>query len=77
MVAAQIRTTGASVEVGDRKVLFPVEQYFGSVNYTSYDVSGDDQRFLMMRAFGAGDVGASAVIIVENWFEELKAKVGN
>ncbi len=35
----------------------------------------DDQRFVMMR--NPGDVEASELIVVENFFEELKAKVGN
>ena len=39
-----------------------------------YDVSPDDQRFVMIRLRGgaAGD----ALVVVENFFEELKERVG-
>ncbi len=40
-----------------------------------YDVTPDDQRFVMIRNRGAEEAGE--LIIVENFFEELKAKVGN
>ena len=43
-----------------------------------YDVSDDGQRFLMLRLYGIGqETDQSELIIVENWFEELKAGVGN
>ena len=41
----------------------------------SYDVTPDDQRFVMIRNLGAEE--ATELIVVENFFEELKAKVGN
>ncbi len=40
----------------------------------SYDVTPDDQRFVMIRNLGAEE--ATELIVVENYFEELKAKVG-
>jgi len=41
-----------------------------------YDISADDQRFLMIGSVGAaGGAPPSALILVENWFEELKEKV--
>ncbi len=39
----------------------------------SYDVTPDDQRFVMIRE----RADAGELIAVENFFEELKAKVGN
>jgi hypothetical protein len=38
-------------------------------------VTPDDQRFVMIRSLGAEEV--DELIVVENFFEELKAKVGN
>ena len=35
----------------------------------------DDERFTMIRQ--AGDVGDAKLILVQNWFEELKARVPN
>ena len=77
MVAAKIRASGGVAEVGERRVLFSVDQYFLSAQYTTFDISLDNQRFLMTRRVGAEGGAATALILVENWFEELKAKVGN
>ncbi|MCZ6858634.1 MAG: protein kinase, partial [Gemmatimonadetes bacterium] len=77
LVAAKV-TTSTAFAVRERRRLFSVEQYRTTGTYRSFDISPDDQRFLMVRATGIGDEGpASALILVENWFEELKAKVGN
>jgi hypothetical protein len=35
-------------------------------------VAPDDRRFLMVRPVGSGS--PDNIIVVENWFEELKAK---
>ncbi len=43
--------------------------------HQQYDVTPDDQRFVMIRDLGGQE--ASELIVVENFFEELKAKVGN
>lgn len=39
------------------------------------DVAADDQRFVMIQASGFGMGGD--LIVVENFFKELKAKLGN
>ena len=46
-------------------------------NGRSYDVAPDGQRFLMIKeGGGAEDASAPAsLIIVENWFEELRRLV--
>lgn len=42
-----------------------------------YDVALDDQRFLMARPYtGEGDESATEVIVVLNFFEVLKERVG-
>ena len=38
----------------------------------SYTVSPDDRRFLMIRPVTSG--GFDKLIVVENWFEELKGR---
>ena len=48
--------------------------------YRSFDISPDGQRFLMMKegAASGADVpfaGLTRLIVVQNWFEELKARV--
>lgn len=39
-----------------------------------YDVTADDQRFVMVRNLPRAE---GEVIVVENFFEELKSRVGN
>ncbi len=44
----------------------------------TYDVSLDDERFLMMKAFTSstgGEVIRPQIIVVQNWFEELRRLV--
>ena len=41
----------------------------------SYDVTADGRRFLMVQQKERPPVSASDMILVQNWFEELKARV--
>jgi serine/threonine-protein kinase len=64
---------GLAFAPGLPRVLFPVGAYRIARNRQQYDVSPDGRRFVMIR-----DVGGRAdaeIVYVENWFEELKAKV--
>ncbi len=47
---------------------------FAQVNYAGWDVNPDGSRFLMVQTAPPADV--SAIVVVENFSEELKAKVG-
>ncbi len=50
--------------------------YSSAVAGRSYDVSPNGERFLMIKAGGAGDDTPPAeLILVQNWFEELKRLV--
>jgi hypothetical protein len=73
LVAVAIRTTPAFSIAGSRS-LFPAAGFasdqFGSV----YALAPGDQRFLMIRTNAAS--GSEQLIVVDNWFEELKAKSG-
>jgi len=55
-------------------VLFSMEDYLLSGGHPMYDVSQDDQRFVMLRNVGAED---AELILVENFSEELKRLVPN
>ncbi len=78
MVVAQIRTAGSGeFAVDERLTLFSVDGYSLSANYTPFDIDSADERFLMVRRAGSGDDALpSVMILVENWHEELKEKVG-
>ena len=57
--------------------LFQGRYYYGATGSAPdvYDVAPDGQRFLMIREAGApGDVQPD-IVIVQNWFEELKRLV--
>ncbi len=66
---------GATFVTGERRVLFSTQGFRSGTVHRQYDVTPDDQRFVMIRNIGEQEVGE--LIVVENFFEELKAKVGN
>jgi eukaryotic-like serine/threonine-protein kinase len=43
--------------------------------FRGYDVSADGQRFVMVRAAEQPGTHVSQMVLVQNWFEELKARV--
>ncbi len=71
MIAVEV-LPGPTFAMGERHVLFTGAYRIGP---GSYDIASDDQRFVMMRSRGVGQ--ASELIVVENFFEELKERVGN
>jgi hypothetical protein len=52
-------------------VLFPTPGLVYDWPYHEYDVSRDDQRFLMIRPVRGG---ADKLVVVENWLAELNGK---
>jgi hypothetical protein len=58
--------------VGKQRVLFTVESYQAGTSHTSYDLTPDDQLFLMIRRNIQTE---GELILVQNFFEELKEKV--
>jgi Tol biopolymer transport system component len=72
MVAAEI-TTAPAFAVGSQTVLFPGGAFAMDDSHREYDVSPDDRRFLMLRERGGGERGN--LVLVDNWFQELIAKV--
>ena len=71
--------SGAEPQLGERRVLFHLrdELYLASQEfYTPYDIAPDG-RFIMARNVTPASTIQAPLIVVENFFEELKAKVGN
>jgi hypothetical protein len=68
---------GAAFRRGEQRALFRVQGFSGlqgdADNYRGFDVSADDQRFLMVRR-GSGDVTTSTTtaILVQDWLTELR-----
>ena len=75
--------TADSFEPGRVTPLFSVEEFArAGLELTRdrfYDVSPDDQRFLMTRQVGESEAATSitSTVLVQNFFEELKARVPN
>ncbi len=70
-------TPGVSMALSDPAALFRVpDELLGveALYYTPWDVARDG-RFIMARMVDGDQDHAGAIIVVENWFEELGAKV--
>jgi len=66
-------TPGAAFEVHGRKPLFMTADYDNDVEHPRYNVSPDDQRFMMSRKTTSSE---SDLVLVLNWFTELKTRLG-
>jgi serine/threonine-protein kinase len=62
---------GPTFTMGTRQALFSVQPFVGGVR--SWDITPDDDRFLMIR-IGAGGQAGNELIVVENLFPELKQR---
>ncbi len=74
LVAVQV-TGDPTFVAGQQEVLFSGSGFLLTPGQAAYDVSPDDQRFVML-SLGGGDSSAE-IIWIENWFEELKRRVPN
>jgi serine/threonine-protein kinase len=82
-VAVTLSAPGESgpLRLDARQSLFRLEGGLAQLNaryYTPWDITPDG-RFVMVRALEMGNDllnGEAPLIVVENWFEELKAKLG-
>jgi eukaryotic-like serine/threonine-protein kinase len=70
-------TTGSTFAAGTPAKLFDAPYFFGFGPGRNYDVSSDGQRFLMLKPSDADGEPASAarLVLIQNWFEELKRRV--
>ena len=75
LVAVQV-TGDPTFVAGRQEVLFSMVDYLPGRWQPMYDVSPDDRRFVMLR-IGDEETGASELILVENWAEELRGQAGN
>jgi Tol biopolymer transport system component len=80
MVAAQVNPAGRAFEVTGWKTLFSVRDrnLDAASNYASWDVDVDDQHFLMIQFGGGQQEGQrNEFVLVQNWMEELRARLGS
>ncbi len=75
-MAAQFDTDSGQVLAPETLFTMP-PGYLVNAGWNFYDVASDDQRFLMVRPYvGEGDESATELILVQNFFEVLKERVG-
>ena len=65
---------GADFVTGPEQVLFPATNYRRDFYHAAFDVTADGQRFVMIRESDSGSLDED-LIVVENWFEELRRLV--
>jgi serine/threonine-protein kinase len=71
-------TPGTTPQLGERRVLFtlPDDVYLWENDYyTPFDISRDGQRFVMARRVQRGTAEQAPVVVVENWFTELRERL--
>jgi Tol biopolymer transport system component len=73
MMAVEV-STQPNFAVGTPKPLFDGEYVYSPASWSNYDVSPDGQRFLMIKPTDAVQA-PSQIVVVQNWFEELKRRV--
>lgn len=73
LVAAEVGED-STFHVAGQQVLFSMEDYLGSDGRAQYDVSSEDERFVMLRLEDGGDIG---LVKVEYAFEEFRPPAGN
>jgi len=61
-------------EFGERRQLFVNQRASQNPALVFYDVSPDGQRFLMAER-GSGQAALGGIVVIFNWFEELKERV--
>jgi serine/threonine-protein kinase len=71
LVAVEVHST-PTFSSGRSTILFPAGAYLSFARGVEYAVAPDDRRFLMIRQIA--DTVPDELIVVDNWFDELKAK---
>ena len=69
---------GAPPTIGESRMIFEdasLERVDGASGGRFYDIVGNGERFIMVQQIRS--TGPREIHVVLNWFEELKAKVGN
>jgi len=77
MVAAEFETDSGFQTLGLETLFTLPEGTVWSSNGDFYDITSDDQRFLVGREYGRTDGTPTQLIWFQNFFEELKARVPN
>ena len=66
--------SGDDIALGNPEIVI-TGPYWRSSNYRDYDISLDGERFLVLKESGSDETTSTEIILVQNWFEELKRLV--
>ena len=72
IVVVPVRGEGEGFRAGTSTTLFKGPSYFNVQAGRTYDVTPDGQRFLMIKNAAPTTGGSPQIVVVLNWFEELK-----
>jgi serine/threonine-protein kinase len=78
MMAVRVRAGSTTLELGEPVALFQIPDdllWAENTYYTPWDVARDG-RFLMARRITDAEAPDQAIVVVENFFEELKPRMG-
>jgi len=67
--------TDGGFSINNRRMLFARPGYAMGSPIRSYDLSPDGQRFLMVKLEQRKPTPVTELILIQNWFEELKRLV--
>jgi hypothetical protein len=67
-------TSGATFSAGKPQALFETPMGL-QANVRGYDLSLDDKRFLMVQPQPRPPLRPTQVMLVQNWFDELRRRV--
>lgn len=73
LVAVSVQTRPV-FQVTSSQPLFSTREYYAEPLHTSYAISPDDRSFIFIRRLGANE---GRLVMVLNWFEELKQKAAH
>lgn len=71
MIAAQVNTSG-EFQLNGERTLFSMANYRSDNRHHSYAVSPDSKFFYFIEGL---EGSASQIVVITNWWEELKSKV--
>jgi serine/threonine-protein kinase len=74
MVAVQVRTAPSFAKVGSR-VLFEGREFAAAALHPMWQVAPDGRRFLMWRSVGEASARTDRLVLVQDFFEELRQQV--
>jgi Tol biopolymer transport system component len=74
LCSVAITPGGTGLTVGAPEMLFPAGAYAVARNAGVFDVSPDGRRFVLVR--GSAAASDAELVVVQNWFQEVRAKAG-